>query len=119
MDSLLNYTPHRELIYRPAHGDAVVLPQRGNVRLVEEYLPGEELSNGLPLTWMRYGAPDGLPDPAHGAVYLVSQLVTNACPERDDLVFPAGLVRNERGDIVGFQLLARLAPGVETGEHDA
>lgn len=117
MDSLLNYTPHRELIYRPDDGDAIVLRQQGNVRLVEEYLPAGELANGLPLTWMRYGAPDGLPAPAPCVVYVVSQLVANACPERDDLVFPAGLVRNEHGDIIGFRLLARSAPGDEMAER--
>ncbi len=117
MGRLLNFTPHRELVYRPENGAVVELPQRGNVRLVEEYLPGGQLSNGLPLTWLRYGAPEGLPDPAPGVVYVVSQLVVNACPERDDLVFPAGLLRNEHGDITGFRLLARSAPSDAVAER--
>lgn len=111
MERLLNYTPHAQLVYRPDDGAAVTLPQQGNVRLAEEWLPDGELPNGMPLTRLRYGPPEGLPSPRAGVVYVVSQLVVNACPERDDLVFPAGLLRNERGDITGFRLLARPAAG--------
>lgn len=110
MDGLLNYTPHRELIYRPADSEPVVLPQHGNVRLVEEYLAGGSLPNGLPLTWLRYGLAEALPEPQSGVVYVVSQLVVLAHPERDDLVFPAGLERNDEGDVIGFCYLARPAP---------
>lgn len=110
MNRILNYTPHRELTYMPDGGEPIVLPQQGNVRLVEEYQPTDALPNGLPLTWLRYGKPAGLPEPRNGLVYVVSQLVVNACPDRDDLVFPAGLVRNDAGDIVGFRFLARNAP---------
>lgn len=69
-------------------------------------LPGTD----LPLTLMRYGAAEGLPDPVPGVVYLVSQLVVNACLDRRDLVFPAGLVRDAEGTIIGFRHLARPAP---------
>jgi len=43
-------------------------------------------------------------------VYVVSQLVVLAHPERDDLVFPAGLERNDEGDVIGFCYLTRPAP---------
>ena len=107
MAGLKNYTPHKMLTYRPDDGDAVLLPQSGNVRLAESFVDGGTLPNGLPLTLLQYGAAEGLPDPVEGVVYVVSQLVVNAHPEREDIVFPAGLVRNDEGDIVGFRLLAR------------
>lgn len=110
MTRLMNFTPHKQLTYLPDGGEPVVLLQQGNVRLVEEYSDGGLLPNGLPVAWLRYGEPSGLPEPRNGLVYVVSQLVVNACPERDDLVFPAGLLRNDAGDIVGFRFLARPAP---------
>lgn len=107
MARLLNFTPHRELVYSPQGADALVLPQAGVVRLVEHICAGGELPNGLPLTVIDYGEPAGLPDPVDGVVYVVSQLVVLACPHRKDLVFPAGLVRDDHGEITGFSYLAR------------
>ncbi|SHJ67755.1 hypothetical protein SAMN02745244_03023 [Tessaracoccus bendigoensis DSM 12906] len=111
MGELRNYTPHKVLTYRPDDGEPVVLPQRGNVRLVEQFDDGGLLPNGRPLTLLSYGLADGLPEATAGVVFVVSQLVVGAHPEREDLVFPAGLVRNDEGDIVGFRYLARPGAG--------
>lgn len=123
MGTLQNYTPHRRLTYRPDGGRAVDLPHLGNVRLVENFVDAGLLPNGLTLTQVTYGAAEGLPEPAADVVLVVSQLVVNAYPERQDLVFPAGLVRNEGGDIVGFRYLARPAaaatPSVSSREGAA
>ena len=111
MTTLANYTPHTALTYRPEGGEAVVLPQLGSARCAEEYLPAGKFHDGdLPLTLMRYGEVTGLPDPQPGTVFVVSQLVVNALPERTDLAFPAGLVRDGEGTIIGFRYLARPAP---------
>lgn len=109
MTRLVNYTPHAELTYRPDGGDVHVLPQQGNARCAEEHVPGGEVAPGLPLTLMRYGEVTGLPEAQDGVVVVVSQLVVNALPERTDLVFPAGLVRDDEGTIIGFRYLARPA----------
>lgn len=111
MTRLVNFTPHTELVFRPVGGEPVVLPQQGNARCAEEFLPdGTFEGTDLPRTLMRYGQVTGLPEQTAGVVVVVSQLVVSACPERDDLAFPAGLVRDEAGTIVGFRYLARLAP---------
>ena len=111
MTTLANYTPHTALTYRPEGGEVVVLPQLGSARCAEEYLPAGKFHDGdLPLTLMRYGEVTGLPDPQPGTVFVVSQLVVNALPERTDLAFPAGLVRDGEGTIIGFRYLARPAP---------
>lgn len=110
MQSIRNYTPHAMLVWRPESGDPVELPQQGNVRCAEQYVVGGVLpGTDLPFTLMRYGDAEGLPDPVKGVVFLVSQLVVNACPDRHDLVFPAGLVRDAEGTIIGFRHLARPA----------
>ena len=41
------------------------------------------------------------PGPKPGTYYIVSKKVAQACPEREDFIFPGTLVRNESGDVVG------------------
>src|SRR5690606_31963979 len=54
------------------------------------------------------GELEGLPDPADGVIYVVSRLVAEAAPHRDDLYFPGRLLRDEAGRVVGAESLARL-----------
>lgn len=108
MSTLVNYTPHAELVYRPEGRDHLTLPQVGNARCSEQYeVSGSFPGTDLPCTVMRYGEVSGLPDPRPGVVFVVSQLVVNALPDRLDLAFPAGLVRDAQGSIIGFRHLAR------------
>ena len=48
-----------------------------------------------------------LPDPVLGISYLVSALVAEALPEREDLYSPGELVRDEKGIVVGANGLSR------------
>jgi len=43
----------------------------------------------------------GLPNPKPGTFYIVSKNVAQACPKREDLIFPGTLVRDEENHIVG------------------
>ncbi|MFV0408113.1 MAG: SAVED domain-containing protein [Propioniciclava sp.] len=106
---LRNYTPHAELTYVAPDGSRTVLPQRGNVRCQEEHRSDGAFDSAetLPRTLVGYGDPDGLPDPEPDVLFVVSQLVVNQCPERGDLVFPSGLLRDQDGSIIGFERLAR------------
>ena len=56
-----------------------------------------------------YGDPGSLPGPVDGVWHVVSQLVVNAMPDREDLLFPVDLVRDAEGNIMGCRALARLA----------
>lgn len=42
-----------------------------------------------------------LPEPKPDTCYIVSKILAQACPEREDLIFPGALVRDESGDVVG------------------
>ena len=42
-----------------------------------------------------------LPEPKPGTYYIVSKMVAQACPEREDLIFPGTLVRDTDNNIVG------------------
>ena len=43
----------------------------------------------------------GLPDPKPGTYYIVSKMLAQASPEREDLILPGTVVRNGSGDVVG------------------
>ena len=62
---------------------------------------------GISVTRTVFGEPVGLPEPEVGTCYIVSQLVKNALPERDDLVVPAEVVRDADGNIIGCKSLGR------------
>ena len=48
-----------------------------------------------------YVEPTGLPEPEAGTWFIVSQIVFNALPGRDDLCVPAEVVRDADGNIIG------------------
>jgi hypothetical protein len=64
--------------------------------------------DGARLRIVRKGLNDvqGLPDPQEGVLYIVSALVCNAEPYRDDLVYPCDFIRNDKGQIVGARALS-------------
>lgn len=54
----------------------------------------------LVYSWGPYGI-TGLPEPKPDTYYIVSKILAQACPEREDLIFPGTVVRDESGDVVG------------------
>lgn len=110
---LRNFTPHDPLTAVLPDGTRLVLPQEGMARCEEHHVETGVVSPDLPMptTEIRYGDVTGLPEPEEGVFLIVSQLVVQALPERHDVGFPAGLVRNEVGDIVGFSMVG-VAAGV-------
>lgn len=42
-----------------------------------------------------------LPEPKSGTYYIVPKTLAQACPEREDLIFPGTVVRDADGHIVG------------------
>ena len=43
----------------------------------------------------------GLPEAKKGTYYIVSKILAQACPEREDLIFPGTMVRDADDHIVG------------------
>jgi len=62
----------------------------------------------IPVTETVLGQLEGLPGPIDGVVYVVSRLVAEAAPDRDDLYFPGRLVRDKDGRVIGAASLSRL-----------
>jgi len=62
----------------------------------------------VPITSARFGEVEGLPEPQEGTIYIVSNLVAQAVPDREDVFFPDDLVRDEHGNIIGCRALGKI-----------
>jgi hypothetical protein len=98
---------HNEVCELPPHvinivsaeGQPVLsLDSSGIARCAEEAQLVEQI-DGVCLYDMKYGEVTGLPE--EGTMYIVSQLVRQAIPERLDVASPGPLVRNDSGNPVG------------------
>ncbi len=63
----------------------------------------------IPRTHTVYGQIEGLPDPEHGIIYIVSGMVKSALVAqgivRNDVVVPGNQVRDEQGQVIGCRSL--------------
>lgn len=102
-----NMTPHGvnlrvngEYVEYPPCG---VVPRVSSVELpIEGDFPFEAVK-------VEYGDVFDLPDPEEGVILIVSKMCADARPARRDLWYPARLVRDDAGRIVGCDALACLA----------
>lgn len=120
--TLINLTPHRITIidaeWRLWHFDP--LPEDDWLRVtekrhatgwkicVESGEPADDLH--VPVNTKRFdrvGA-SGVPDRVPGVFYIVSTVVAQAFPERDDFLVPDEIERDEFGRIIGCRSLARV-----------
>lgn len=62
----------------------------------------------LPITKSKFGEVEGLPEPQEGMIYIVSNLVAQAVPHREDVFFPDDLVRDANGNIIGCRALGKI-----------
>lgn len=89
-----NYTPHDIVL-----NDGRIFNSEGIARVSSSYTDIKD-----DLCSMVLGDVEGLPNPTDGVYYIVSTIVKNACPNRNDLVVPAtahkDCVRNDKGHIV-------------------
>jgi len=92
---LVNLTPHA--INLP---DGVIIPPSGKIARVEMVTEDVDTVNGIPLTVSWAVGPVNLPEPCEGTLFIVSRMVA-AAAEREDLVFPGELERDENGRVIG------------------
>jgi len=103
---VINKTPHAVNIVGP-NGQVVRTYEKSDsqIRLAVITIRGNNLPDGTPTSKTEFGDPEGLPDFEQGTFYIVSQMVQTALPERKDLLVPAEIVRDEKGNIVGCKSL--------------
>ena len=109
MTKLINCMPHDVTILTA--GGPIVLPPSGTLpRCAEEHTPLQALSVdgiGVNVVKVSYGDITDLPEQVDDTYHIVSLLVAQAAPHRDDLLSPAQTVRGDGGQIVGCKVLAR------------
>jgi hypothetical protein len=108
---ILNYTPHnvKILTEAPEINDYMVVSDYkscGSARVATEQECVGEI-NGVKVYSTSYGEVEGLPEQQDGVMLLVSFLVKQALPEREDLICPntspQGVVRDSSGQIIGVK----------------
>jgi hypothetical protein len=107
---LVNLTPHEIIIVRD--GERLAVPPSGVVarvaatRRVVATIDVDGMV--IPVNRVEFGQVENLPEPQAGTWYIVSAIVAQAVPERDDLVIPDDAVRDDQGRIIGARALARV-----------
>jgi hypothetical protein len=109
--AIINLTPH-PLNLVNEEGASEEIPSSGVARLGMTTRPLGRLC-GYALTQTEPVAVTGLPLPLPGIVYVVSALVAQAVPDREDVVSPdmgPSAVRDDEGRIVAVRGFARFGP---------
>lgn len=103
---IVNMTPHQVTICDASNKVVHTYPASGEtIRLKAETITVDHLPDGTPLSRTVFGDPVGLPAESTDTIYIVSQLIKSALPERRDLAVPAQVVRDGNGNIIGCQSL--------------
>lgn len=92
--NIINLTPHEVRL-----NNGKVYPSEGVARVSNRFTQVHE-----DMYIVEYGKVEGLPGDTPDTLYIVSQLVMQACPKRTDLIAPAtghpDTIRDEKGRIV-------------------
>jgi hypothetical protein len=105
MTTIINVTPHGVTIVDSQGTVLKQIPASGTlVRLKSETVTVGSI-DGIPTSSTMFSDVTGLPDFQTDTFFIVSQLVKSALPNRTDLLVPAQVVRDDKGNIIGCQSL--------------
>lgn len=104
--NLINMTPHSVNIIGEDNSVIKTIPASGNLIRLESSTVDSGLSvDDVKITKTVFGNPKGLPEESESVYYIVSQIVKSALPNRSDLLVPAEVVRDDKGNIIGCKSL--------------
>ena len=101
---LVNLTPHDVTILNDKNEPITTFKSQGVVRLktTSRQVATIEIEGyQVPVNQTVFGDVQGLPQETKGFKYIVSQLVKSALPDRNDLLVPDGIIRDDKGVIIG------------------
>ena len=101
--TIVNLTPHAIVVGSRS------FPPSGSLARVAMLISPQGEIDGVPLFSTAFGQVEGLPPMEAGKYYLVSALVASAEKDRTDLLSPSGLVRDEKGIVIGCEGFTRPA----------
>lgn len=110
MATILNLTPHVVNVFDLEGNHIVDLPVEEGMYIPRVSQTQEVLGEtaGIPITRQTFGQVENLPDPQPGVFLVVSRMVAQAVHERQDLLVPGSLVRNDQGQPCGCHGLSRI-----------
>ena len=104
--SYINLTPHPINIVNDDGELIFSIPPCGEVARVSTHTEViGYVDFDIPLTKTVFGEVEGLREPFKGVYQIVSSLVKQRCLDRDDVVIPNEIVRDENGFIIGCKSL--------------
>ena len=110
MNKIINLTPHSINVIGDDNSVAITIEALGNVARCSQTIDIVDTITynnvTIPISSSSYGEVVDLPAPQVGVYYIVSRLVMSACPNRQDLLVPNDLVRDEAGRVIGCRSLA-------------
>lgn len=104
--TVINLTPH-EVTCVLSKSNTIVFDKAVNVARVSVELKRVENLNDkvsrlfLPMYTEVFGEVIGLPALDTDTFFIVSRMVKDACPHREDLLVPVGIIRDDKGVIIG------------------
>ena len=106
--AIINLTPHA-ITFVDAEGNVkLVVEPSGKIARVKATTVVTGEFCGIPVTATEYGEIQNLPERAKGTVYVVSSLVAQRVPEREDVFIPNESVRDSEGRIIGCRSLGHV-----------
>lgn len=112
IQKLVNLTPHAITMMDDNENILLVIEPSGNTARVSvrtertETLAFDDVV--LATSKSVYGSVEGLPEIEEGVVYIVSSLVAQRVPEREDVFIPNESVRDDKGRIIGCKSLGHI-----------
>ena len=99
LPEVINLTPHAIVVVGYEE-----IPASGVVARVSMKTEPDAVIAGFPTSYTEYGEVENLPE-IEGVSFVVSKMIRDACPDRADLFYPAELVRDNEGNIIGCKSL--------------
>ena len=101
----INCTPHKIVVN--TDGGFIEIEPSGQVARISQTNEVVSVIDGIKMFKTKYGDGVNIPEPQSDTLFIVSTVVKNAYPERNDLVVPTEFVRDDKGNIIacgGFAL---------------
>ena len=105
---LKNFTPHNVVIV--INATKIVIPSDGIARVTETktVTPSIDVDGVIIETFKSsFGEVENLPPQEDGVMVIVSAMAASAAKDRNDLLVPGELVRDNDGNIIGCKSLRR------------
>ena len=111
--NIVNLTPHAlNLMPTGPTGPVVTISPSGQVArcATSRVQVGTVTVDGIsvPVNKTQFGAVSGLPNPQPDTIFVVSALVAQAVPDRQDVFIVDDAVRDDQGRIIGARALAHV-----------